>query len=59
MADVSRGNWYDCSMSSVTTPWNVLPSSPMCVTRPTVTPALRTGARTFSPPMLSKRACTV
>ena len=25
-------------------------------TRPTVTPALRTGARTFSPPMLSKYA---
>ena len=27
--------------------------------RPTVTPALRTGARTFKPPMLSKRAVTV
>ena len=40
----------------LTTPWKVLPSSVMAFTRPTVTPALRTGARTFRPPMLSKRA---
>ena len=31
----------------------------MLFTRPTVTPAARTAARGFSPPMLSKRACTV
>ena len=59
MAAVSLGNWYARSMDSVTTPWKLLGSSEMPVTRPTVTPALRTGARAFRPPMLSKRAVTV
>jgi hypothetical protein len=57
LAELSRGNSKRLSRSSVTTPWKLLPSKEIPVTRPTVTPALRTGARTLRPPMLSNRAC--
>ena len=56
LAAESFGNLKRSSTSSATTPWKVLGSSEIDLTRPTTTPALRTGAWTLRPPMLSKRA---
>ena len=57
-AEVSFGNWYCLSRSIVTTAWYALLSKPIEATRPTVTPALFTGARAFRPPILSNLSLT-
>ena len=59
LAEESTGNCTLSLIFMITRPWYVFLSSVIDVTWPTDTPALRTGAFFFRPPMLSKRARTV